>query len=192
MNFGQLLKPSPMLIQWVPTMRGGRQLPYIKFKNNTLRKRYWTSADGIELISDWRRRGISVEDIARQKIGVVPDTLERWRQQTPELDEALTITEDLVDGMVEGALLKRALGYDYFEETWVRDKDTGRDVLTKKVKKHVPADVKAMAIWLYNRRSGAWRTIQQPLPPDDTDIMDVKNVLVQIEEVAIDATGTAT
>lgn len=165
-------------------MEGGGALPYIKFKNAVLRKKYWTGADGIELISDWRRRGISIEDIARQKIGVAPETLERWRQQTLELDEALTITEDLVDGMVEGALLKRALGYDYFEETWVRDKDTGRDVLTKKVKKHVPADVKAMAIWLYNRRSGAWRTIQQPLPPDDTDIVDVRNVLVQIEEVA--------
>ena len=61
-------------------------MPYIKFKNNMLRKKYWTGADGVELIGDWRRRGISVEDIARQKIGVAPETLERWRQQTPELD----------------------------------------------------------------------------------------------------------
>ena len=162
-------------------------MPYIKFKNNTLRKRYWTSADGIELISDWRRRGISVEDIARQKIGVVPDTLERWRQQTPELDEALTITEDLVDGMVEGALLKRALGYDYEEETYAID-ETGRKVLTRVVKKHVPADVKAIAMWLYNRRQDFWRSQQAALPEsDDDDIIDVKNVLVQIEEVAENA-----
>ena len=166
-------------------------MPYIKFKNNTLRKKYWTGTDGVELISDWRRRGISVEDIARQKIGVAPDTLERWRQQTPELDEALTITEDLVDGMVEGALLKRALGYDYFEETWVPDPDTGREVLTRKVKKHVPADMKAIAMWLFNRRGDAWRSMQPQLPADDGDIIDVKNVLVQIEEVATDATGTA-
>lgn len=164
-------------------MEGGGALPYIKFKNNQARKRWWHGEDGVSLITSWRRNGIAMDEIAK-RIGVSPTTLDRWRQESDEMDRALTITEDLVDGMVEGALLKRALGYDYFEETWTRDKDTGRDVLTKKVKKHVPADVKAMAIWLYNRRSGAWRTIQQPLPPDDTDIVDVRNVLVQIEEVA--------
>lgn len=159
-------------------------MPYIKFHNAVQRKRYWTGPDGIELINDWRRRGISVADIAEQKIGVTEGTLVRWRQECPELDKALTITEDLVDGQVEGALLKRALGYDYFEETYTRDCETGMDVLTKRVKKHVPADVKAIAMWLYNRRADAWRGIQPQLPPDDSDVIDVKNVLVQIEEVA--------
>nr|DAL79802.1 MAG TPA: terminase small subunit [Caudoviricetes sp.] len=164
--------------------RGGIFLPYIKFNNAIQRKRYWLGEDGIELINDWRRRGLSVKAIAEDKIGVAHTTLMKWRQQSPELDKALTITEDLVDGQVEGALLKRALGYDYFEETWTLDPDTGREVLTRKVKKHVPADVKAIAMWLFNRRGDAWRSMQPQLPADDGDIIDVKNVLVQIEEAA--------
>lgn len=159
-------------------------LPYIKFNNAVQRKRYWLGEDGIELINDWRRRGLSVKAIAEDKIGIAHATLSKWRRQSPELDKALTITEDLVDGQVEGALLRRALGYDYFEETWAPDPDTGREVLTKKVRKHVPADVKAIAMWLFNRRGDAWRAMQPQLPADDGDIIDVKNVLVQIEEAA--------
>lgn len=159
-------------------------MPYIKFNNAIQRKRYWLGEDGIELINDWRRRGLSVKAIAEDKIGVAHTTLMKWRQQSPELDKALTVTEDLVDGQVEGALLRRALGYDYFEETWSLDPGTGREVLTRKVKKHVPADVKAIAMWLFNRRGDAWRSMQPQLPADDGDIIDVKNVLVQIEEAA--------
>lgn len=159
-------------------------MPYIKFKNNNMRKRYWLGPDGIALINDWRRRGVSLDDIAKKKIGVTFETLQRWRQESNELDHALTITEDLVDGQVEGSLLKRALGYDYFEETWARDKDTGQEVLTKRVKKHVPADIRAIAMWLYNRRALTWHS-QQPMSQEDEEgIIDVKNVLVAIEGVA--------
>ena len=173
----------PGVVRYIPTDEEGI-LPYIKFNNAVQRKRYWLGEDGIELINDWRRRGLSVKAIAEDKIGISPGTLVNWRQQSPGLDKALTVTEDLVDGQVEGALLKRALGYDYFEETWAPDPDTGREVLTKKVKKHVPADVKAIAMWLFNRRGDAWRSMQPQLPADDGDVIDVKNVLVQIEEAA--------
>lgn len=176
--------PSPNVVEYIPIDEGGYFLPYIKFNNAIQRKRYWLGEDGIELINDWRRRGLSVKAIAEDKIGVAHTTLMKWRQQSPELDKALTVTEDLVDGQVEGALLRRALGYDYFEETWALDPDTGREVLTRKVKKHVPADVKAIAMWLFNRRGDAWRSMQPQLPADDGDIIDVKNVLVQIEEAA--------
>lgn len=176
---------SPSIaVQYISMEMGRGILPYIKFNNAIQRKRYWLGEDGIELINDWRRRGLSVKAIAEDKIGVAHTTLMKWRQQSPELDKALTVTEDLVDGQVEGALLRRALGYDYFEETWTLDPDTDQEVLTKKVKKHVPADVKAIAMWLYNRRGDAWRSMQPQLPADDGDIIDVKNVLVQIEEAA--------
>ena len=176
--------PSSNVVKYISIDKGVYFLPYIKFNNAVQRKRYWLGEDGIELINDWRRRGLSVKAIAEDKIGVAQTTLTNWRQQSPELDKALTVTEDLVDGQVEGALLRRALGYDYFEETWALDPDTGREVLTKKVKKHVPADVKAIAMWLFNRRGDAWRSMQPQLPADDGDIIDVKNVLVQIEEAA--------
>ena len=50
-------------------------MPYIKFNNAVQRKRYWLGEDGIELINDWRRRGLSVKAIAEDKIGVAPTTL---------------------------------------------------------------------------------------------------------------------
>lgn len=177
------LDSPPGVVKYI-SIDEGDILPYIKFTNAIQRKRYWLGEDGIELINDWRRRGLSVKAIAEDKIGIACATLVNWRRQSPELDKALTITEDLVDGQVEGALLKRALGYDYFEETWAPDPDTGREVLTRKVKKHVPADVKAIAMWLFNRRGDAWRSTQPQLPADDGDVIDVKNVLVQIEEAA--------
>ena len=160
-------------------------MAYIKFKNNIVRKRWWHGEDGISLITSWRRNGITMDEIAK-RIGVSPTTLDRWRQESDEMDRALTITDDLVDGLVEGSLFKRAMGYDYEEETYTID-ETGRKVLTRVVRKHVPADVKAIAMWLYNRRQDFWRSQQQALPESDDDIIDVKNVLVQIEEVAVDA-----
>ena len=160
-------------------------MPYIKFKNNQARKRWWLGEDGIQLITSWRRNGITLNEI-RDRIGIAQGTFDVWRQESKELDDALMLTDDLVDGMVEGSLFKRAMGYDYEEETYAID-ETGRKVLTRVVKKHVPADVKAIAMWLYNRRQDFWRSQQQALPESDDDIIDVKNVLVQIEEVATDA-----
>lgn len=161
-------------------------MAYIKFKNNQARKRWWLAEDGIQLVTSWRRNGITTVEIA-SRIGITPATLDRWRQESDELDRAMNLTDDLVDGLVEGSLFKRAMGYDYEEETYTID-ETGRKVLTRVVKKHVPADVKAIAMWLYNRRQDFWRSQQQALPESDDDIIDVKNVLVQIEEVA-DADG---
>ena len=42
-------------------------------------------------------------------------------------------------------------------------------------------------MWLYNRRQDFWRSQQAALPESDDDIIDVKNVLVRIEEVAANA-----
>lgn len=160
-------------------------MPYIKFKNNQARKRWWLGEDGIQLVTSWRRNGITLNEI-RERIGIAQGTFDAWRQESKELDDALMLTDDLVDGMVEGSLFKRAMGYDYEEETYTID-ETGRKVLARVVRKHVPADVKAIAMWLYNRRQDFWRSQQAALPESDEDIIDVKNVLVQIEEVSADA-----
>ena len=160
-------------------------MAYITFKNAAARKRWWLAEDGVQLITSWRRNGIPITEIAK-RVGVTQPTLDRWRQESAELDKAMTLTDDLVDGMVEGSLFKRAMGYDYEEETYGVD-ETGRKVLLKVTKKHVPADVRAISMWLYNRRQDFWRSQQQALPESDEDVVDIKNVLVQIEEVAADA-----
>ncbi len=163
---------------------GVAALPYIDFgKNNHARKAYYTGAQGIELVRGWRRQGLALDKIARDKIGIAYETLKKWRMETPALDEALLQSDEYADMAVEGSLLRRAVGYTYDEETWVADPDTGQMVLAKVVKKHVPADTRAQGMWLYNRKPDTWQS-QPQAPADDQDIIDVSNVLVQIEEVA--------
>ena len=48
-------------------------------------------------------------------------------------------------------MLKRALGYEYEEETY----ENG--ILTKKVKKQVAPDTTAQIFWLKNRQVKKWR-----------------------------------
>lgn len=153
----------------------------IEFTNPMARKAYWTGIDGIAIVSDWRRRGVPITEVA-SRIGVTFPTLKKWRQQSKALDIALNVTDELVDGQVEGALLKRALGYTADEETW--ELVDGVMTRTKVVKKHVPPDSKACMFWLANRRHVAWRSTQPPLPHGESDVIDVKDVLVKIEEVA--------
>lgn len=159
-------------------------MPYIDFgKNAHARKKYYTNAQGVELIRGWRRQGLSVTKIATEKIGIGYGTLTKWRMDCPDLDDALYQSDELADIAVEGSLLRRAVGYTYDEETWLQDPDTGKMRLVKVVKKHVPADTRAQGMWLYNRKPDTWQA-QPQAPADDQDIIDVSNVLVQIEEVA--------
>lgn len=159
-------------------------MPYIDFgRNKHARKAYYTSEQGISLVEGWRRQGLSINAIAKDKIGIAPTTLDSWRMGCPDLDDALYKSDELADVAVEGSLLKRALGYSYDEEVYVADPDTGQMRLAKVVRRHVPGDPKAQAMWLYNRKPDSWQA-QPQVPTDDQDIIDVKNVLVQIEEVA--------
>ena len=82
---------------------------------------------------------------------------------------------------VEEALLKRATGYDYEEDTW--ELVEGELRLTKKCRKHVPPDVKAILSWLYNRLPNQWRATQEPL--ETTQYTEtIKDILVAMKEVA--------
>ncbi len=55
--------------------------------------------------------------------------------------------------LVERALLKRALGYDYVE---TRTEETDKGFKKTETTKHVPPDTKAAVFWLKNRRPDRW------------------------------------
>ena len=100
---------------------------------------------------------------------VNPDTIYEWKKVHPEFSESVKAGKLSYDNeAVENSLLKRALGYSYTETTSergmvpIKEKDpedpeasvvTGKMKMhiTKKVKKHVPGDVKAIQLWLTNR-----------------------------------------
>lgn len=114
----------------------------------------WLTPDGLLLLEGWARDGLTDEQIA-QKIGINPATLYKWMDRFAEIGKAIKKGKAPVDIQVENALLKRALGYDY-EETVTEVFSDGKKHV-RKVKKHMPPDVAAMAIWLKNRKPTKWR-----------------------------------
>lgn len=114
----------------------------------------WYSKENLILLEGWCRDGASDRDVC-ELIGISYSTLYKWISRYPEFAEAMVKGKEVVDRMVENALLKRCLGYDYVETERIR-KD-GIVISEKKVKKYMPPDVTACAIWLNNRKPDEWK-----------------------------------
>lgn len=112
------------------------------------------------------RAGLTLDQIAKE-VGIGVATLDRWLARYPELRDAMKPGKDFVDSLVEGSLLKRALGYDYDEVTRervpVEFEVMGKVAvpvkwamkISKRVRRHFPGEVGAQAFWLKNRQG--WR-----------------------------------
>lgn len=161
-------------------------MAYVDFpdglKGQKERKKFWLSEDGLKLIAGWRRNGIPVTKIVDEYIGVGRTAFfSHWLKESPDLKKALNNAKDLTNMTVEEALYKRAVGYDYWEEVW--ELVEGEVIMTKKYKKHLPPDTKAILHWLFNRLPSQWRSIQEPL--ERTKYVEtVQNILVAMKEVA--------
>lgn len=123
---------------------------------------------------DYARQGLDDKQIAK-KLGVALCTYYQYQLDYPEFKESIKRGKAPVDVMVENALLKRALGFEYTEtHTEYRLKDKKKaakkkgekekaeepkavPTMIKKIKKFIPPDVAAAFIWLKNRRSGKWK-----------------------------------
>lgn len=90
--------------------------------------------------------------------GVHQCTVERWRREYPELDQAIRGALDNRDvSRAEQALLKVALGYDYWEVHRVPDPNNAEHtVVIKKIKKHQTPNVAALIFFLKNRSPERW------------------------------------
>lgn len=161
-------------------------MAYVDFpeglKGQKERKKFWLSEPGLKLIAGWRRNGTPLSKIAEEYIGVSRSAFfGHWMKESDDLKKAVATSKDIANMSVEEALIKRALGYDYWEEIW--ELVEGEVILTKKIKKHLPPDTKAILSFLFNRMPNQWRSIQEPL--EKTQYMDtVKNILVAMKEVA--------
>lgn len=113
----------------------------------------WITSDGLLKLEGWARDGLTDEQIAHN-IGIHPATLYEWKKKYPELNEALKTGKEVVDIMVENALLKRALGYEYTE---VKVEEGEYSTKTTRTRKEVVADTTAQIFWLKNRRPDKWR-----------------------------------
>ena len=110
----------------------------------------WLEPDNLMLLEAWARNGLTDEQIA-ENMGISCSTLYAWKNKYSDISESLKRGKEVVDVLVENALFKRALGYEYKEVT----KEDG--VTTKVVTKHMPPDTTAQIFWLKNRRPDLWR-----------------------------------
>jgi transposase-like protein len=98
--------------------------------------------------------GATVEKLAKV-INVNPDTIYQWQKKYPEFSESLQRGRDHFDSeIVEQALFKRAVGYNYKIKTYLHSED--RLILIKFVEKHMPPSVEAIRFWLSNRNPKRW------------------------------------
>lgn len=152
-------------------------------KGRKERRAYYESEDGLLLIESWRRKGTRLEDIAVDYIGISKEAFRKWRRESPSIQRACNTAIEVCNSSVERSLLKRATGYDYWEEVW--ELVEGDMMLTRKYKRHVPPDTKAILAWLYNHLPNMYRTSQEPL--EQTQYTEtIANILVAMKEVAED------
>lgn len=152
-------------------------------KGRKERRAYYESEDGLLLIESWRRRGVKMEEIANDYIGISVEAFRKWRRENPAIQRACNTAIEVCNSSVEKSLLKRATGYDYWEETY--ELIEGEMLLTKQVKKHVVPDTKAILAWLYNHLPNIYRTTQEPL--EQTQYTEtIASILVAMKEVAED------
>ena len=100
------------------------------------------------------RDGLTDEQIAKN-LGINIATLYRYKNDYCEFCEALKRGKEVVDREVENALLKRALGYNYMEET--TEELPNGTTKSKTAIKHIPGDTTAQIFWLKNRKPDVWR-----------------------------------
>ena len=129
----------------------------------------WLEPEGLLKIEGWARDGLTDEQIAHN-MGISASTLYEWKNAYSEISESLKRGKEIVDRMVENALLKRALGYEY-EEVSEKFED---GVLTERkvTKKQVAPDTTAQIFWLKNRKPIDWRDKRNSDDIEDTSTVD--------------------
>lgn len=107
-----------------------------------------------QLVYWMAQNGLTDIQIAKE-LHICKATLNNWKNEYPEFLDSLKKGKEMVDVLVEGSLLKRALGFEFTEKhsEWKKDKM----ILVKEVIKHYPSDITAMIFWLKNRKPTVWR-----------------------------------
>lgn len=126
------------------------------------------------LIEAWGRDGLTDEMICKN-LGISVASFHNYKKEHLEFLEALKRGKEEIDIMVENALLKSALGYQYTETTHEAIKigeDQTEAKLVKTVLKEVAPNTTSLIFWLKNRKRKEWR--------DQQDIDHSGNVGVNI------------
>ena len=110
--------------------------------------------------------GLTLKQLGKALGGVCAATICVWKKKYPEFGDAVNRGCEAYDkSTAKNSLQKRLLGYFYNETTssLVTDPKTKKSkmTVTRIVKKHMPADVQALTLFLINRDSENWKYRQQ-------------------------------
>lgn len=143
----------------------------------------WLTKEGLALIEGWARDGLTDEQIAHN-MGINTSTIYDWKKKYPDFSNALKNGKEVVDRLVENALLKRALGYSY-TETKIVHSDKDGDKVEKTIKEVVP-DTTAQIFWLKNRKPKDWKD-KQYVEADEEALKKLDEVLGKIGGAGIES-----
>ena len=126
-----------------------------------------------EVAEGYARRGLSDSDIAKN-LGISLQSYYDYQKKFPEFLEAIRRGKRPANIIVENALYKRCVGFEYDEVTQEIGKDEkGKQVVKKKiVKKHIVPDINAIRFWLTNREPELWKNIREDIEDGKTDYKD--------------------
>lgn len=126
-------------------------------KEPTTRSKEWLSKENLLRIEAWARDGLTDEQIAHN-MGIAYSTFRKWRDDYKAISAVLKRGKEVTDIEVENALHKKALGYYYEEEKTFIEEVNGVVKRKKEIyKKYAQPDTGAIAFWLKNRKSEAWK-----------------------------------
>lgn len=111
---------------------------------------YWEEESNLLRITDWFMDGLTVKEVAENKMGISEATFYRWKSNSEKMQKAVEEGKKPVDIMVKNALLKRCIGYDVTEG---RINEKGEKVM---VQRHIPPDPSSIRYWLNNRDPKNW------------------------------------
>lgn len=147
----------------------------------------WLEPDNLIKLEGWARDGLTDEQIAHN-IDINRTTLYAWKEKYTDFSNALKRGKEVVDRIVENALLKSAMGYKYDEVVKERiyNPETGENemVEVKRTTKDVAPNVTALIFWLKNRQSEKWRdtknvnaAVEVKNPFDGVETADIKKLI---------------
>jgi len=122
----------------------------------------------LDVIMGWMRSGMTEKSIAKT-LGVGVSTWEHYKATKPEFREHIRKAQQDIGALCVNNLFKRANGYDYDEITTEiteggnqrQQAQTGNQRrVIKKVTKHMPPDVGANCVILFNRMAKYWQNTQ--------------------------------
>lgn len=122
----------------------------------------------LDVILGWLRSGYTEQSIAK-RLGVGQSTWSRYKIAHSELREKILEGQLDIAALCVNNLVKRANGYDYDEITTEitdggsqgqRGQTGSQRRILKKVIKHMPPDVGANCVIIFNRMAGKWKNTQ--------------------------------